>query len=205
MLTFYGSEIWRFPVGQPWWDTYEDAGKHEGGVAAGDLDGDGNWEILTTDWIGNVYAVNAQDGTQKWHYKGPNEIWSGILICDFNGDGVLDTIVEPEGNESTEYPYGLVALLSPSGDLEAAYPEGLTASTPSVGDFDNDGKIELVGQAWGEPIRVLTMDGAYNPSLVPWGYKYKTASNHGVYSMPESLLVLSAIGLLSLAIRTKKR
>ena len=205
MLTFYGTEIWRYPICDRLWDVNEDAGKHEGGVAAGDLDGDGKWEILTSDVIGNVYCVNA-DGSLKWHYKTPEEIWTGFVICDFTGDGKLDVIVEGEENETNPYPYGMVAVLSgATGELQAVYPQGLTASTPSVGDFDNDGKIEIVCQAWSDYITVLTADGAYNPNLIPWGYKYKTPSNNAVYPMPECLLVLSAIGLLSFGIRARKR
>jgi outer membrane protein assembly factor BamB len=203
LLTFFGTELWRFPIGQEHWDVNEDAGLHEGGVAAGDLDGDGKWEIITTDWIGHVYAITGE-GNLKWHYKLPGEVWSGIVICDFTGDGELDVIVEGEGNESTPYPYGMTAVFSADGEVQYMWPYWVTAATPSVADFDNDGEIEGVFQAWSEPFLILGANGTYNPDLVPWGYKYKTASNNAVWPMPEGLTVLLGLGLLAFAIRSRK-
>lgn len=50
MLNFWGSELWNFPIGEPWWDVAgADAGTHEGGLAAADLDLDGFLEVVTTD------------------------------------------------------------------------------------------------------------------------------------------------------------
>jgi outer membrane protein assembly factor BamB len=203
-LTFYGTEIWRFGVNEGAWETDEDAGKHEGGVAAADLDGDGDIEIVTTDVTGMVHCVDGS-GMEVWSYKCPNEIWTGVLICDFTGDGMLDVIVCAEGQESGVYPLGMVGVFSYDGKLQYVKPYWHTASTPSVGDFDGDGEIEGIFQAWSEPFFVLSAGGAYNPALVPWGYKYKTPSNNGVWSMNEGLLVLSAIALVSFGIRMKRR
>jgi hypothetical protein len=204
LLSFYGGEYWRFPVGQAYWEVNEDAGQHEGGLAAADLDGDGDLEIITTDIIGNVHCVDGS-GAEVWHYKCPEEIWTGLVICDFTGDGELDVIVCAEGPEEGLYPWGMVAVLSKDGKLQATAPWWYTASTPSVGDFDKDGVIEGVFQAWGDPITVLTAGGAYNANLVPWGYKFKTASNNAVWSLNEGILVMSAMCLLSFVLYKKRR
>jgi hypothetical protein len=198
--------MWRFPVSPQFWDIKEDAGKHEGGSAAADLDGDGRLEVVTNDWAGSVYAVN-DDGSQLWHYKTPADVWSGVLIADFTGDGKLDVIVEGEENETHPgYPYGMVAVLAgDTGELKAVYPMGLTASTPSIGDFDGDGESEIVAQAWSGPITVLTAGGAWDPSLAPWPYNYKNLHNNGVYPIPETLLALLAPTLLFLGTRLVKK
>ena len=204
-LTFYGTEYWRFPVHQSAWADDEDAGKHEGGVAAADIDGDGDIEVITTDVTGMVHCVDGPTGNEVWGYKCPSEIWTGVLVCDFNGDGMQDVIVCAEGQESGVYPLGMVGVLSWDGKLQMVEPYWHTASTPSVGDFDNDGQIEGIFQAWSEPFYVLSAGGAYNPATVSWGYKYKTPSNNGVWSMNEGLLLLSAIALVSFGIRMRRR
>ncbi len=206
LLTFFGTELWRFPVGQKYWEVNDNAGNHEGGMAAADIDGDGSLEIVTTDMMGNVYAVN-DDGSQLWYYKLPEEVWSGTLICDFTGDGKLDVIVEGEENQTNPYPFGMVAVLAgDTGELQLVYPQGLTASTPSVGDFDSDGKVEMVAQAWSAPIMVLTADGTYDPNLMPWPYNYKTPGNNGVIPVPEAAVAAALISSLVLAgIRVRRQ
>jgi hypothetical protein len=203
-LSFFGTEYWRFPVGSDYWETNDKAGQHEGGVAAADLDGDGDLEIVTTDVIGNVHCVDG-GGKEVWHYKGPSEIWTGVTILDFTGDGELDVIVVAEGQGAGLYPFGITAVLSKDGELQAALPYAYSASTPSFGDFDNDGIVEGFFQAWSEPFHVVSYGGAYNPSLMPWPYKYKTPSNNGVWSMNEGMLVMSAFALLSLVYYRKRR
>lgn len=205
MVSFFGTEIWRYPVDQYYWAALEDAGQHEGGVSAADLDGDGKIEILTSSVIGSIYCINA-DGTRKWFYKTPNEVWSGILVCDFTGDGKLDVVVEGEENEThSVYPYGLVGILSASGVLQYAYPQGLTASTPSAADLNKDGKVDLVAQAWSAPVMGLTANAAYNAKLMPWPYKYKTASNNAVYPIAETFVLLFLPAALWLGMQVGRR
>ncbi len=191
MLTFYGTEAWGFPIAQHHWAVHEKAGKHEAGFAAADLTGDGCIEIIISDWIGNVHAVR-HDGKQLWHRKLPEEVWTGILVLDFTGDGKLDVIVPAEGNESTAYPNGCVMVLDgATGAEKMVWPEWLTASAPSAGDITGRGYVEIVAQAWSEPFKVLTAGAKINPKLMPWPYWYKSPTNNAVYPIPE--LAASAV------------
>jgi hypothetical protein len=165
---------------------------------------DGDIEIVTTDVTGMVECVDGAQGNSVWSYDTPAEIWTGVLICDFTGDGMLDVIVCAEGQGAGLYPMGMVGVLSYDGKLQFVEPYWHTASTPSVGDFDGDGQIEGIFQAWSEPFYVLSAGGTYNPALIPWGYKYKNPSNNGVWDMNEGLLVLSAIALVSFGIRKRR-
>jgi hypothetical protein len=204
-IYFYGNELWRFAVGEDEWAENEEAGDHEGGVAAADLDGDGVLDVVTTDVIGNIHVVEGQYGQEVWHRR-MGGVWTGLTILDFNGDGELDVIACTEAMQEGfgTYPTGAVAVLSKDGEIQAVAPHWFTASTPSFGDFDKDGNVEGVFQAWDEPITVMTLNGAYNPALMPWPYKYKTPSNNAVWSMNEGLLVLSAIALVSFGIRKRR-
>lgn len=131
---------------------------------------------------------------------------SRALPLSVPGDGKLDVIVEGEENEThSVYPYGLVGILSASGVLQYAYPQGLTGPTPSAADLNKDGKVDLVAQAWSAPVMGLTANAAYNAKLMPWPYKYKTASNNAVYPIAETLVLMFVPAALWLGMQVGRR
>ncbi len=116
-----------------------------GAIAAGDLDGDGLVEIVTSRFRGqDVWASGVQafehDGTPKWKTVEPWTIgWGGPALADLEGDGTVEVVV------------GRVVLNGADGTLkcEAQGPGGLGAhdvrrplSFPA--DLDGDGRQELV-------------------------------------------------------------
>lgn len=63
-----------------------------GTLAAADLNGDGNAEVIMVTDHGRVVAVNAADGKTLWDTAGGTES-GAVAFADVNGDGVLDVLM----------------------------------------------------------------------------------------------------------------
>jgi hypothetical protein len=107
-------------------------------IAAADLNGDGNLDLVTN---GVCVLLGHGDGTfttscSTGNYGGP------INLGDFNGDGKLDLAV----NGFAAYPsIGQIEILPGNGDGTFQSPIVAGANTLGVviGDFNNDGKLDF--------------------------------------------------------------
>jgi uncharacterized protein (TIGR03437 family) len=119
-------------------------------VAIGDLDGDGNADIVVT---GGDYTVQTDcsilfgDGKGAFptrrNYLLPSQ--SSIILTDFDGDGKTDIVIA-EGDPQILYG-STVTVLFGKGDGEfAAPPLSFISSgyTMASADFDGDGILDLV-------------------------------------------------------------
>jgi outer membrane protein assembly factor BamB len=64
------------------------------GSAIGDLDGDGQEEILLGSYNDTLYCLDAMTGNTKWTYSvGVNHVPAGpVVIADLDGDGVCEVV-----------------------------------------------------------------------------------------------------------------
>ena len=130
-----------------------------GGVAVGDLNGDGLPEVmLTSNQHGNHLYLNKghfefQDITEEAGVKGKGLWATGVTLADVNGDGRLDIYVCYAGNVAGErranelyINQGLNANGIPTfKEMAAAY--GIADEGPSTQaaflDYDRDGSLDL--------------------------------------------------------------
>jgi len=208
-LTFFGTEVWRFEVGKirvnathTHWDLSTDAGISEGGIVVADVDQDGVLEVLVGDWIGNFHCINGITGTEEWYTHFPSEMWTGITVGDVNGDGTIDVVSAGEGDEDPEiyrffghtaptYPAGVLAAVDgKTGATVGVYPTSV-GCCQAMGDFDADGKLEIAAYVWEGKglLAVLTMDGKYDPKLVPWPLRFLNLHNNPVVVIAEPAFV----------------
>jgi hypothetical protein len=125
--------------------------------AEGDFDNDGKLDLVVASGP-NVYTLHGNgDGTFAAAHgsAGPaNSVITGIHVCDINGDGKLDLIVN--GKRGTA---GLVATMLGNGDgtfqapVETDYT-GVASSSTVVADFNGDGIRDIALVSFGN-VQVL--------------------------------------------------
>lgn len=135
-------------------DTEDSDLKLKSTPAVGDLDGDGNREIVMAP-EDIVYAVY-RNGTTMWTYSptGDEFKMSSPALTDLNGDGKLETIVGSRG--------GIVYAIYHNGSLYWNYTAGGEIwSSPAVADIDGDSSLEIVvGEKDTGNVTVLNSDGS---------------------------------------------
>jgi thermitase len=143
------------------------------GKAVGDIDGDGDYEIVaTSDYDNMVHAWHAQTGAPvdgNW----PVEVgsWSGWIVAnpvlaDLDGDGASEIIVALDAESSSTD--GLYAL---RGDGTFLWQRRYTSQgAMSAADFDGDGDVEIALCGYGPGLsRVYTFILDHNgQAVVKW-------------------------------------
>ena len=117
------------------------------GIISGDFNGDGNPDLVISDYSSDVLSILLGDGqsgfqtAQKISLDGPNGPW-GIVSGDFDKDGHLDLAV-------ADFSSSEVSILLGNGDgtFQPAQTIGLNgpdgAQSIVSGDFNNDGSLDL--------------------------------------------------------------
>lgn len=117
-------------------------------ITSGDIDGDGDRDLLATrlfennvrilinDGNGNFAVSNTYD-TAKWPYQ--------VTLADMNNDGHPDIITANQGNQFGQI-YGNISILLNNGDGTFAahhdYGTGPASRSVAIADFDNDGDLD---------------------------------------------------------------
>jgi hypothetical protein len=126
-------------------DNYDTSPFSQYAAAAADVNGDGTLDIVTD---GVFVLLGNGDGT--FTPNGGVQVQAGgavvdVRLADFNGDGKLDAAVVSDDNRVF---YVDVLLGNGDGTFQSSFTT-LTSTAPivnlSAGDFNRDGKLDLVG------------------------------------------------------------
>jgi hypothetical protein len=137
-------------------------GVYSDGMALGDIDGDGDLDLLAAQFsfVSNTVSVRFNDGTG--HFSGSQSVVVGttpkrVVLGDMDGDGDLDVLTANQGGNSVSVRLNNGAG-SFSGGSEVAvdsYPTRVT-----MGDLDGDGDLDLLVATYSGWLNVRLNDGA---------------------------------------------
>lgn len=139
------------------------------GVDAGDVDNDGDEDLVMTELTGQGFNLYVNDGAARFRDAGAlsglgpasNQFtgW-GTRWFDYDNDGLLDTfsangtIITLEGHEKVSFPYDQHRLLfrnlgtgrfeDVSAKAGAAFAMSESGRGAAFGDIDNDGDIDIL-------------------------------------------------------------
>jgi hypothetical protein len=146
-------------------------GLYPNSLVVGDFNGDGKPDLALANGSGTVTILLGNgDGTFQPHVEytaGPGAF--SVAVGDFNSDGKLDlAVANNNGNQS-----GTVSILLGNGDgsfqTHVDYPVGMGPYSVAVGDFNRDGKLDLVVANYPSVFTVSVLlgngDGTFQPQV----------------------------------------
>ncbi len=128
-----GSLMWDHKTGDGWDSIHSSP-------AIGDVDDDGYLEVLIGSTNQHVYSLNSLTGNTEWTTKFGGVVDNPIVLGDVNGDEELEVVVHILFSGSTG---NIKVLHGENGSVLWEYLGG-AAYSPSLGDVDGDGKLEVV-------------------------------------------------------------
>lgn len=133
--------------------------------ALGDLDGDGQMEIVTT-VKGQVWAIKPNGSLLDYFPVPPlsREInLSSPILGDADGDGKIEVIVSTSE--------GQIETFRKDGESAEGFPlvlGGSASVTPMLVDLDGDGLTELAAVSEEGSVLVWNLPGKWNANAAPW-------------------------------------
>ncbi|MFX0098765.1 MAG: PKD domain-containing protein, partial [Candidatus Hodarchaeota archaeon] len=135
--------------------------------AIGDVDGDGEVEVVFGSRDAYLRCVSGIDGILEWSFYLDDESDSSPVIVDVDGNGDLEIILASSYTPSNGYVY---CLYGSNGTEKWSVPStNYIHGTPAIGDVDDDGILEvIISFSTGSGQRTRCLSG--NNGSEEWSY-----------------------------------
>jgi hypothetical protein len=164
------------------------------GAAVGDFKGDGNLDLAVADTIDRygLGAVSILLGNGNGTFRNSQGYAAGadayaVAVGDFNGDGRLDLAVADQ-NGGNGIQGGAVSVLLGDGKGSfgpaVVYPTGAGPRWVAVGDFNGDGKPDLITANNMSGFSVSVLLGAHTAPLA-----FQPHQDYGVGTSPSAVVM----------------
>ncbi|MFQ5594257.1 MAG: FG-GAP-like repeat-containing protein [Anaerolineae bacterium] len=157
-------------------DSVNNVGRTWPGIVVGDVDGDGDPEIVTAHGSGYV-SVYSHAGYFEpgWPQRPSDRELRGLSACDLDDDGTLDVIATAAvGSKTNTWVYqhdGTLRAGWPQLSNDSGYAWGVFNDNAAIGDLDGDGTGEIVIPSDVHYICAYEPDGTQMPAHSMYGGK----------------------------------
>jgi hypothetical protein len=154
------------------------------GIALGDLDGDGDLDLVTASPVSNAASVRLNNGSGT--FGGGSEVGVGagarkVALGDFDGDGDLDMVVATRqvNTVSVRFNNGN-GTFGGGAEVQVDSRTNITSYNVTVADVDNDGDLDIISTNDNWVLLGILLNGGDN-----------SGSNTGVFALRASPNVTS--------------
>ncbi|MCX7671636.1 MAG: VCBS repeat-containing protein, partial [Anaerolineae bacterium] len=144
------------------------------GIVVGDVDGDGDLEIVTAQGGGYVNVLD-HNGNQVWSRQPTTSELRGLAAYDIDNDDRLEIIVTAAiGSKTNTWVYehdGSLRAGWPQLSNDSGYAWGVYNANAAVGDLDGDGAGEIVVPSDVHYICAYEANGVQIPANAMYGNK----------------------------------
>ncbi len=176
----------------------------ESSPALGDIDGDGEIEVvfgqgfISGDKPKGVYALRGSDGTRKWFFNlGEDQrVISSPALGDIDGDGKTEVVIGT--NAKKLYVFDGQGDAQGNARIKYIHEAGnFIESSPTLGDIDSDGKLEVVVGSHDGKLYSLEVVPGQQRLRVEWTYTPPAAN---IFFSSPTLADIDGDGLLEIVI-----
>ncbi|HDN50186.1 MAG TPA: DUF11 domain-containing protein, partial [Thermoplasmatales archaeon] len=140
--------------------------------AVGDVDNDGELEVVVGSLDKRLYILDAATGTKEWSYIAGGSIWSSAALANIDGDPYLEILFG--ANNGKLY---CIQWSGTSGSKQWSYTTGDDIySSPAVGDVNGDGNYEIVFGSTDGNVYCLDASGSLLWNVTTGGAIYSSPS-----------------------------
>jgi hypothetical protein len=146
------------------WDvlwTFQTGGTVLSSPALGDVDNDGDIEVVIGSGDSNIYILDGVSGVLEYSHGTGGSVHASAAIANLDGDPYLEIVMG-----SSDGDIYCLEWDGTSGSVEWTYTTGSAVySSAAIGDIDNDGNLEIVDASTNGDIFALDTSGG-----VEWTY-----------------------------------
>jgi len=118
-------------------------------------------KVVVGDGAGHVQVFAAVNGHPCWSTQTNGPTHTAATLGDVDGDGWCDALCSCGDHRLYGYDRHGALTWDFAANLRLMYP-------PSLADIDDDGRTELLSCGSDSVLRCLTLDGVYDPGMMPW-------------------------------------